>query len=89
MYWTFFLHLIAAVGWLIVAVFAYAFVTLFGFFGIGFYGLLILFICVQIEIDPDPHSHTHRWFNTRTFKLLGVALTVVGFGGFVFSQLNG
>lgn len=85
----FLLHLIAAIGWLIVAVFAYAFITLFGFFGVGFYGLLILFMCVQIEIEPDPHSHTHRWLNTRIFKLLGFGLTVIGFGGFVYFQLNG
>src|ERR1044072_6731894 len=33
----FLVHVIAFIGWLIAAVFAYAFITLFGYFGVGFY----------------------------------------------------
>ena len=42
---------VAAIGWLFAALFAYAIVTLFGFFGVGFFGLLILFICTQVELE--------------------------------------
>ena len=42
----FIVHAIAVIGWLFAAVFAYAFLTLFGYFGVGFYGLLVLFICM-------------------------------------------
>ena len=31
----FILHVIGFIGWLLVAVFSYAFLTLFGFFGVG------------------------------------------------------
>ena len=44
---------VAAIGWLFAALFAYAIVTLFGFFGVGFFGLLILFICTQVELDSE------------------------------------
>jgi hypothetical protein len=84
----FVVHVIAAVGWLIAAVFAYAFLTLFGFFGVGFYGLLLLFICMQVELEPDPVSHRRRWMGIGFFKGLGVALTVIGFGGFLCFQLD-
>ena len=46
----FIVHAIAVIGWLFAAVFAYAFLTLFGYFGVGFYGLLVLFICMQVEL---------------------------------------
>ena len=49
----FIVHAIAVIGWLFAAVFAYAFLTLFGYFGVGFYGLLVLFICMQVELEPD------------------------------------
>jgi ABC-type transporter Mla maintaining outer membrane lipid asymmetry permease subunit MlaE len=48
----FIVHAIAVIGWLFAAVFAYAFLTLFGYFGVGFYGLLVLFICMQVELEP-------------------------------------
>src|SRR5215204_1612086 len=46
-------HVVAAIGWLFAALIAYAVVTLFGFFGVGFFGLLILFICTQVELESD------------------------------------
>ena len=44
---------VAAIGWLFAALVAYAVVSLFGFFGVGFFGLLILFICTQVELELD------------------------------------
>jgi uncharacterized membrane protein YesL len=41
-------HVVAAIGWLLAALIAYAVVSLFGFFGVGFFGLLIMFICTQV-----------------------------------------
>lgn len=82
-------NLIAVVGWLFAAVFAYAFLTLFGYFGVGFYGLLLLFICMQVELEPDDRlPHQARWLGIGLFKTLGIGLTVIGFGGFLLLQLN-
>jgi len=44
---------VAAIGWLIAAVVAYAVVAPFGFFGVGIFGLLILFICTQVELESE------------------------------------
>lgn len=84
----FIVHVIASIGWLIAAVFAYSFITLFGYFGVGFYGLLLLFICMQVELEPDGISPHRRWPGIGFFKSLGVGLTVVGFGGFLCFQLD-
>lgn len=84
----FIVHVIAAIGWLIAAVFAYAFIMLFGYFGVGFYGLLLLFICMQVELEPDGTSHHQRLLGISFFKNLGVGLTVIGFGGFLYFQLD-
>ena len=86
----FIVHIIAIIGWLLAAVFAYAFLALFGYFGVGFYGLLVLFICMQVELEPDGFTTTAhgRWLGTGFFKILGVALTVIGFGGFLCFQLG-
>ncbi|MDP1961015.1 MAG: hypothetical protein Q8K93_02315 [Reyranella sp.] len=84
----FIVHVVAAIGWLIAAVFAYAFITLFGYFGVGFYGLLLLFICMQIELEPDAVSPHQPLLGIGFFKALGVGLTVFGFGGFLFFQLG-
>ncbi|MDO8976778.1 hypothetical protein [Reyranella sp.] len=84
----FVVHVIAVIGWLIAGVFAYAFITLFGYFGVGFYGLLLLFICMQVELEPDGASHHQRSLGIGFFKCLGVGLTVVGFGGFLYFQLG-
>lgn len=84
----FIVNIIAAVGWLFAAVFAYAFLTLFGYFGVGFYGLLLLFICVQMELEPDEVANPPRWPSIGFFKILGVGLTVFGFGGFLCFQLD-
>jgi hypothetical protein len=46
-------HVVAAIGWLIAFLVAYAIVALFGFFGVGFFGLLILFICTQVELESE------------------------------------
>ncbi|MBP6769258.1 MAG: hypothetical protein KA171_15875 [Reyranella sp.] len=84
----FIVHVIVVIGWLIAAVFAYAFITLFGYFGVGFYGLLLLFICMQVELEPDGAFH-HQWLlGIGFFKCLGVGLTVFGFGGFLYFQLH-
>ncbi|MGE0423379.1 MAG: hypothetical protein AB7O88_14020 [Reyranellaceae bacterium] len=88
MYGKFVVQVIAIVGWLIAAVFAYAFITLFGYFGVGFYGLLLLFICMQVELEPDEVSHHHRLLSIGFFKVLGVGLTIIGFGGFLLFQLD-
>ena len=84
----FIVHAVAVIGWLFVAVFAYAFLTLFGYFGVGFYGLLVLFICMQVELEPDGGSPHQRSPGIAFFKILGVGLTVIGFGGFLYFQLN-
>ena len=78
----FIVHVIAVIGWLFVAVFAYAFLTLFGYFGVGFYGLLLLFICMQVELESDEIP------NIAFFKLLGIGLTVAGFSAFLYFQLD-
>lgn len=44
---------VAAIGWLFVALSAYVIIHLFGFFGVGFFGLLLLFICAQVELESD------------------------------------
>ena len=86
---SFIVHVIAAIGWIIAGVFGYAFLTLFGFFGLGFYGLLVLFICSQVELHPGEVSHQRRWWlGVGFFKILGVALTLIGFGGFLAFQLD-
>jgi hypothetical protein len=46
-------HVVAAIGWLFASLFAYAIVTLFGFFGVEFFGLLIMFICTPVELESD------------------------------------
>jgi len=84
----FIVHVIAAIGWLIAAVFAYAFITLFGYFGVGFYGLLLLFICMQVELEPDEVSHRQPSLGIGFFKFLGVGLTVIGFGGLLYFQID-
>ena len=53
---------VAAIGWLFASLFAFAIVTLFGFFGVGFFGLLILFICTQVKLDSDAGA---RLFGAR------------------------
>ncbi|MBL6616942.1 MAG: hypothetical protein ISP45_23210 [Reyranella sp.] len=84
----FIVNIVGVIGWLMAAVFAYAFLTLFGFFGVGFYGLLLLFICVQVELEPADVA-SDRWRRWTTFfKALGLLLTVGGFGGFLWFQLR-
>lgn len=84
----FIVNVIAAIGWLLAAVFAYAFLALFGFFGVGFYGLLVLFICMQVELEPDEVSHHQRRLGIGFFKILGVGLTIIGVGGGLYFQLD-
>ena len=92
---------VAAIGWLIAAVFAFAFVTLFGFAGVAFYGLLLLFICMQVELDhPDGSARAPRQnmsraerimtaiMTTRFFRYVGIGLTLIGLGGFLYFQLD-
>jgi O-antigen/teichoic acid export membrane protein len=88
----FIVHVIAVIGWLFAAVFAYAFLMLFGFFGVGFYGLLLLFICMQVELEPAGNlQHKPRPLGVTYglfFKILGIGLAIVGFSGFLFFQLD-
>jgi len=84
----FILHVVAVIGWLIAAVFGYAFLNLFGYFGVGFYGLLLLFICMQVELEPDGVSRHQRSVGITFFKILGIGLAVIGFGGFLYFQLD-
>lgn len=101
---------IAAIGWLVAAVFAFAFISLFGFFGIGFYGLLLLFICTQVDLDSGGSAArvaAQTWATqgmsrrqrvlwnlrqslttTRFYKTVGIVLTAIGFGGFLYFQLD-
>lgn len=103
-------HAIAAVGWLVAGVFAYAFISLFGFFGVGFYGLLLLFICMQVGLDGDESASRstaptqamqsmsgaeralyglqRSLTTTGFFTGVGIALTAIGFGGFLYFQLD-
>jgi hypothetical protein len=105
-------HIVAAIGWLFAALIVFAVVSLFGFFGVGFFGLLVLFICTQVELEseagarlyapqaearqampgverasrrhgPPPASKT-----TRFFRNVGIGLTLIGFGGFLYFQLG-
>ena len=85
---SFIVHVIAVVGWLFAAVFAYAFLTLFGYFGVGFYGLLLLFICMQVELESNEVPTHQPWPGITFFKLLGVGLTVAGFSAFLYFQLD-
>lgn len=52
-YGRFILLVVAAIGWLFAALIAFVIVTLFGFFGVGFLGLLIWFICMQVELEAE------------------------------------
>jgi hypothetical protein len=44
---------VAALGWLVASLIAFALVASFGFFAIGLIGLLIWFVCVRIELEKD------------------------------------
>ena len=103
---------VAAIGWLFAGLVAFAVVTLFGFFGVGFFGLLILFICTQVELESDAgarlfapqaqarqnmpraerasqrHERSPVGKTTRFFRNVGIGLTVIGFGGFLYFQLG-
>jgi hypothetical protein len=103
---------VAAIGWLFAALIAFAVVSLFGFFGVGFFGLLILFICTQVELEsdasarlfapqaqarqnmlraeraPQRHEQSPPGKTTRFFRNVGIGLTLIGFGGFLYFQLG-
>ena len=103
---------VAAIGWLFASLIAFAVVTLFGFFGVGFFGLLVLFICTQVELNSDAgarlfgahsqarqsmgraervprrHAQSPGSKTTRFFRYVGVGLTLIGFGGFLYFQLG-
>ena len=102
----------AAIGWLFACLVVFAVVSLFGFFGVGFFGLLILFICTQVELESDAgarlfapqaqarqnmpraerasrrHEQSPASKTTRFFKNVGIGLTLIGFGGFLYFQLG-
>ena len=103
---------VAAIGWLIAALIAYAVVSLFGFFGVGFFGLLLLFICTQVELESEAgarlfapqaearqarpgaerasgrHGPPPAGRTPRFVRSVGIALTLLGFGGFLYFQLG-
>lgn len=103
---------LAAIGWLFASVFALAIVSLFGFFGVGFFGLLLWFICTQVELESDGgaglfaaqarakqhmsrseraaqrHDQSLGIRTTRFFRNVGIGLTVLGFAGFLYFQLE-
>lgn len=103
---------VAAIGWLFLSLFAFAIVSLVGFFGVGYLGLLLWFICTQIELESDGGaslfaaraqarqnmSHTERASQrheqslgirtARFFRNVGIGLTLVGFSGFLYFQLD-
>lgn len=108
-----FIALVAvAIGWLLAALIAFVVVTLFGFFGVGFLGLLIWFICTQVELESDAgarlfaaqtqarqdmpraertsqrHEQSPAGKSTRFFRAVGIGLTLIGFGGFLYFQLG-
>jgi hypothetical protein len=101
---------VAAIGWVLAALVAFAIVSLFGFFGVGFLGLLLLFICTQVELESDAssrlfapqaqarqnmpraerasHGQPPAGKTTRLFRSIGIGLTLIGFGGFLYFQLG-
>lgn len=103
---------VAAIGWLFLSLFAFAIVSLVGFFGVGYLGLLLWFVCTQIELESDGGaslfaaraqarqnmSHAERASQRHErslgiktaliFRNVGIALTLIGFGGFLSFQLD-
>jgi len=51
---------IAACGWLVASLIAFALVANFGFFAIGLIGLLVWFVCVRMELEKDAAIGTSR-----------------------------
>jgi hypothetical protein len=51
---------VAALGWLIASLVAFALVAIFGFFAIAVIGLLSWFICVRIELEKDAAAASGR-----------------------------
>ena len=102
--------MLAAVGWLFAGLLAYVMLHWFGFFGLGFFGLLLLFICAQVDLETKGHglsgaqtasghamSHAERASRRqellaagsgRYVRYVGIGLTLIGFGGFLCSQLD-
>ena len=102
------LFAVAAIGYLVAGLVAFALISLVGFFGVGLIGLFALFMCMQIELDLDGGSNPfgaqfrsrgemtgaeragrrhEQWLanrSTRLFKYVGIGLTVIGFGGFLY-----
>ncbi|MBS0541460.1 MAG: hypothetical protein JSR47_22030 [Proteobacteria bacterium] len=44
---------VAALGWIVASLIAFALVTSFTFFGVGVIGLLLWFVCVRMELEKD------------------------------------
>ena len=51
---------VAALGWVIASLVAFAFVVWFGFGGIAVMGLMLWFTCVRIELEKDAAIGTGR-----------------------------
>jgi hypothetical protein len=44
---------IALSGWLLASILAFLIVAYAGFFGVGFIGIVLWFICAQVELEED------------------------------------
>lgn len=90
---------VGAIGWLFASLLAFVIVALVGFFGIGLIGLLFWFICTRSELEANwsarqdmtraeragrRHEQSVANQSIRFFKNVGVGLTVIGFGGFLY-----
>ena len=80
---------VAAIGWLLASLIAFAIVALFGFFGVGLSGLFVWFTCTQSELHAEAGAgrrHVRSWptQSTRFVKYVGIGLTLIGFGGFLY-----
>ena len=108
---------IALSGWLLASILAFLIVAYTGFFGIGFVGVVLWFICAQVELEEDRpiatgstasllapqvrarnemsreqrdsqrHQQSLAMQSVRFFKHLGIGLTLIGFGGFLYYQV--
>jgi hypothetical protein len=103
---------VAAIGWLVASLLAFAIVALVGFFGVGLIGLVFWFICTRVELQSEGdvslfsvetkakqdmsraerasrrHERTLAVQSARFFRNLGIGLTLIGFGGFLYFQLG-
>jgi hypothetical protein len=108
---------IALSGWLLASVVAFLIVAYTSFFGVGFIGIVLWFVCAQLELEGDlptatgstasllapqlkarremsqeqraaqRHEGSLAMKSARFFKHLGMGLTLIGLGGFLYYQV--